>query len=92
MAISSLIVEVLPDVLEAAESRLAAIEGVEVQGSDPETGRVVVTLEAESIDKSHDIATSFMQIEGVWNVNLVYVNVEDELDTDEGGNGRASED
>lgn len=80
MAISSLIVEVLPDALEAAQVQIGAAPGVEVQGSDPQTGRVVITLEAPSVEASHDIANSLLDIEGVWNVNLVYVSVEDELD------------
>lgn len=80
MAISSLIVEALPDSLDAVQERLAAYPGVEVHGADAQTGRIVVTIEAESIDASHELASSFIEIPNVWNVNLVYVSVEDELD------------
>ena len=78
MAISSLIVDALPDSHEQVIADLNAIEGVEVQGADETTGRIVVTLEAPSIDESHRIATSFIEIPHVFNVNLVYVSVEDE--------------
>ena len=80
MAISSLVVETAPDSTQRIADELAGIEGVEVQGTDPATGKIVVVLEADSIGASHDIASSFAAIEGVFNVNLVYVNVEDELD------------
>ena len=80
MAISSLIVEALPDSLDEVTATLAATPGVEVQGSDPDTGRIVVTIEAANIDESHDIASGFINIPHVWNVNLVYVSVEDELE------------
>lgn len=85
MAISSLIVDALPDSLDQVASDLGAIEGVEVQGVDPTTGRIVVTIEAANVDVSHSIATSFINIPNVFNVNLVFVSVEDELDDrDEG--------
>lgn len=80
MAISSLIVDALPDSLDQVADALDAIEGVEVQGTDVSTGRIVVTLEAPSIDASHRIASSFINIPNVFNVNLVYVSVEDELE------------
>ena len=80
MAISSLIVEAVPESTERVAEQIAAIEGASVEGTDPELGKIVVVLEAPSIDASHAIASSFAQIKDVWNVNLVYVNVEDELE------------
>lgn len=80
MAISSLVVDALPDSLEQVSRDLDALEGVEVQGTDSTTGRIVVTIEAPNIDESHRIASSFITIPNVFNVNLVYVNVEDELE------------
>jgi nitrate reductase NapD len=89
VAISSLVIDAMRDSLPEVVKRLASIEGVEVHGVDEETGRIVVTLEAASIDESHDIASSFIEIPHVINANLVYVSVEDELDgfgeKDEGG-------
>lgn len=80
MAISSLVIDAMPDSLDEVAQQLAAIEGVEVQGTDEGTGRIVVTLEAPSIDASHSIASGFIDIPNVINVNLVYVSVEDELE------------
>ena len=80
MAISSLVIDAMPDSLDEVCAALDAIEGVEVQGSDVTTGRIVVTIEAPSIFESKDIADSFIGIPNVINVNLVYVNVEDELE------------
>ncbi|MDO4400968.1 MAG: chaperone NapD [Coriobacteriia bacterium] len=80
MAISSLVIDAMPDSLDEVSAALDAIDGVEVQGSDVTTGRIVVTIEAPSIFESKDIADSFIGIPNVINVNLVYVNVEDELE------------
>ena len=43
-----------------------------------EENRLVVTIEAETVDASHAIASSFIEIEGVMNINLVYANFEDD--------------
>ena len=85
MAISSLVVDALPDSLGQVAEALDAIDGVEVQGTDITTGRIVVTIEAPSIDASHKIASGFIDIPNVFNVNLVYVSVEDELEDLEEG-------
>ena len=41
-------------------------------------GKIVVTIEVAGISASHDTAASFVQIDGVLNVNLVVANFEDE--------------
>ena len=80
MAISSLVIDAMPDKLQEVADSLNAIEGVEVQGMDETTGRIVVTLEAANVYESSDIATSFVHLPHVFNANLVYVSVEDELE------------
>ena len=40
--------------------------------------KVVVTIEAETVDASHEVASGFIGIEGVTGVNLVYANFEDD--------------
>ena len=80
MAISSLVIDAMPDSLEQVSEALAGYPGVEVHGIDRTTGRIVVTIEAKDIFTSKDIADSFIDIPNVVNVNLVYVNVEDELE------------
>ena len=78
MVISSLVVEAFPEHAAAAAEELAKIEGVEVHGVDPDTGKIVVTIEAESVERSHDTAATFIEIDGVINVSLIYANFEDE--------------
>jgi nitrate reductase NapD len=76
MVISSLVVETLPDSTPAVSQALSSIEGVEVHGLND--NQVVVTIEAETTDDSHTIASSFIKIEGVLGINLVYANFEDD--------------
>ena len=37
-----------------------------------------MTIEAETLDDSHDIASTFIALEGVIGINLVYANFEDD--------------
>ncbi len=76
MVISSLVVETVPDKTREVECALCAIEGVEVHEVQGE--KLVVTIEAESSGASHDIASSFIKVDGVLGINLVYLNCEDE--------------
>ena len=78
MTISSLIVECAPAACDAVVAELAAREGVEVQGVDVEQGKVVVTIEAEGVNASHDIASDFINIDTVRGVDLIYANFEDD--------------
>ena len=91
MAISSLVIDAMPDSLEQVTSELAAREGVEVHGTDPTTGRIVVTIEAPNVYASKDIADSFITIKNVINVNLVYVNIEDELEEESAADTQVEE-
>ena len=76
MVISSLVVEAMPGKIHAAADELARIHGVEVHNH--EGYKIVVTIEAETVDESHDIASGFINIDGVTGVNLIYVNFEDD--------------
>ena len=53
----------------------------------PETNghKIVVTIEADTVDDSHDIASGFIGIEGVTGINLVYANFEDDPTLAEAG-------
>lgn len=73
---SSLVVEARPESVDAVARALAAMEGVEVH--EVNGYKIVVTIEASSTGASHEISSRFIQIPGVLNVNLVYVNFEDE--------------
>ena len=76
MVISSLVVDAVPGTEDAIAQSLAAIDGVEV--NNREENRLVVTIEAETVDASHAVASSFIEIDGVMNINLVYANFEDD--------------
>ncbi len=79
MVISSLVVEThsLATAHEVAQA-LAAFDGVEIH--EIQGYKIVVTIEAPSIDESHRIASSFIGINDVANINLVYVNTSVEDD------------
>lgn len=78
MTISSLIVECAPERAADVAAELALREGVEVHGTDADQGKVVVTVEADGINESHDIASHFIDIETVRGVDLIYANFEDD--------------
>lgn len=76
MVISSLVVETAPEYTEAVAAALPGLEGVEVHGV--QDYKIVITIEAETVDESHDVANSIVPITGVIGVNLVYLNFEDD--------------
>lgn len=83
MVISSLVVETSPESTEAVAQELARREGVEVHETNGY--KIVVTIEAETVDDSHDIASGFIGIAGVTGINLVYANFEDDPTLAEAG-------
>lgn len=76
VVISSLVVETVPECTDEVVRALEEIDGVEVH--EVQGYKVVVTIEAPSSAASHAVASSFVGIKGVTNINLVYVNFEDE--------------
>ena len=74
--ISSLIIETMPENMERVANELAKRDGVEVHGQ--ENGKIVITIEKESLDASYDLASSFVEIPGVLGINLIHVNFEDD--------------
>ncbi|MCL1890808.1 MAG: chaperone NapD [Coriobacteriia bacterium] len=78
MVISSLVIEAIPDQVDSVAAELAKIDNVEVHST--QDYKVVVLVEAETVDASHAIASSFINIEGVTGINLVYTNFEDDPD------------
>ena len=76
MVISRLVVETKPERTEEAAAELAKREGVEVHETNGY--KIVVTIEAETVDDSHAIASGFIGIPGVTGINLVYANFEDD--------------
>lgn len=76
MIISSLVVEALPGKAEELSATLDKLEGVETHGV--QENQVVVTIETETVEESHALASSFVHLEGAVNVNLVYANFEED--------------
>ena len=83
MVISSLVVETTPETTARVAEDLGRIEGVEVHETNGH--KIVVTIEADTVDDSHDIASGFIGIEGVTGINLVYANFEDDPTLAEAG-------
>ncbi|WP_461546018.1 chaperone NapD [Senegalimassilia anaerobia] len=76
MVISSLVIETAPARTEDVARELYLREGVEVH--EVNGYKIVVTIEAETVDASHAVASGFIGIEGVTGINLVYANFEDD--------------
>lgn len=76
MVISSLVVETMPDRIDAVAEQLPAIDGIEVH--EVNGNKIVITIEAETVDESHDIANGIVPILGVIGVDLIYLNFEDD--------------
>lgn len=76
VVISSLVVETLPDCTEAVVAALRGTEGVEVH--EVQGRKIVITIEAESLDASQTIASGLAGMPGVTGVQLVYVNCEED--------------
>jgi Uncharacterized protein involved in formation of periplasmic nitrate reductase len=72
MNMSGILVVAKPERCEEVAQALAELPGIEVYQTDPESGKIVVVQEAESIDKEADSARRIQQIPGVVSVNMVY--------------------
>ena len=71
-----MVIETAPEYTDAVAAKLVELDGVEVHGIDGY--KIVITIEAETVDDSHAVASSMINITGVIGVNLVYVNFEDD--------------
>lgn len=88
VVISSLVVETTPDSLEEVAAALSVIEGVEVHEKLPAmpgqgdqkraVGKLVVTIERDTVELSQATASSFVGIDGVIGIDLIYANFEDD--------------
>lgn len=76
MVISSLIVETTPSHTSEVAQALACCDGVEVH--EINGCKIIVTIEAQTVEASHDRASSFITYQGVLAVDLIYVNFEDD--------------
>ena len=76
MVISSIVVETVQDKVKQVAEKLGECEGVEVH--HVEGYKIIITVEAETLDASYDLTKDFIQITGVLAVNLIYCNFEDD--------------
>ena len=77
--ISSLIVETMPENMASVEEALVQLDGVEVHGR--EQGKIVITIEKETLSASQDLANDITKMPDVLAVNLIYANFEDDPET-----------
>jgi periplasmic nitrate reductase NapD len=78
MVISGMYIETVVGTAKKVAGQLIKIEGVEVHLIEVESNKVVITLEADTVDRSYKIADTFKQIDGVLSTCLVYSNFEEE--------------
>ena len=76
MVISSLVVETVSGKADSVAEVLGRTPGVEVHNNDG--NKIVVTIECDTVDESKAVADSFIVVDGVTSVNLIYVNFEDD--------------
>jgi periplasmic nitrate reductase NapD len=78
MVISGMYIETIVGTANEVAEQLIKLEGVEVHFIEKESNKIVITLEAKSVDRSYKIADTFKQIDGVLSTCLVYSNFEED--------------
>jgi periplasmic nitrate reductase NapD len=78
VVISGMYIETIEGAAVEVAMQLKNLEGVEVHHIEEETNKIVLTLEANSVNKSYHVADSFKLIEGVLSTCLVYSNFEED--------------
>ncbi len=84
MVISGIYIETIPGGANNAAALLAEINGVEVHHIEDDY-KIILTIEAESINKSYEIAETFKPIDGILTICLAYSNFEEEPAYQEAG-------
>ena len=69
--VAGLLVSTHPAELAAVEQRLSLLPGLAVHGSDPDSGRLVVTIETDSLEEQETLFAGVSRVPGVWTVSLV---------------------
>lgn len=78
MVISGLYIETVPGRAHDAANSLGQINGVEIHHIE-ENHKIVLTIEADTVNESYQISDKFKQINGVLLVCLVYNHFEEDL-------------
>ncbi len=77
MSISSLVVHVRPEKIDAARAAFDRLAGVEVHGASDD-GRLVVTLDCPGERAAFETMTKLRDVDGVLTTSLVYSYFEDD--------------
>jgi nitrate reductase NapD len=78
MNVSSVVVKTAPEHLNQVIAEINAVAGCEVHFSEP-SGRIVVTIEGETLGEEMQTLTSLQDISHVMGADLIYSYSEDEL-------------
>ena len=78
MVVSSWVVEATPGKVRSAACEIRNVPGVSVHNY--EGYKIIVTIEAESFTKAQRIAMSLLDVNGVFDVNLIYADSEDDIE------------
>ncbi|MDX8366849.1 chaperone NapD [Cytobacillus sp. IB215665] len=81
MVISGILIETIIGKATATATELEKITGVEVHHIEAES-KVIITLEANTINDSYETSKLFQGIEGVLTVCLVYTNFEEQQNSE----------
>ena len=76
MNISGVVVRTYPENIESVTQKLTGFEGVEVHGSNSD-GRMVVTIEQESVGEISDLLARMHDVPGVLSASMIYHQFED---------------
>ncbi len=77
MVISGIYIETIPGEAYKVAQSLQKMSGVEVHHIEDKF-KIILTVEAETVDGSYKIAEKFKQIDGVLTICLAYSNFENE--------------
>ncbi|WP_460340840.1 chaperone NapD [Pseudoneobacillus sp. C159] len=78
MVISGMYIETLEGTAKKVAEQIANVEGVEVHHIEDKLNKIIITLEAETVDRSYKISDTFKLIDGVLSTCLVYTNFEED--------------
>lgn len=84
MVVSGIYIETIPGEANKAAALLNEINGVEVHHIE-DNYKIILTIEAETINKSYEIAETFKPIDGILTICLAYSNFEEEPAYQEAG-------
>jgi periplasmic nitrate reductase NapD len=78
MVISGMYIETIEGTATSVAKELEQLDGVEVHHIEEDSNKIILTLEADSVDKSYKVADAFKLINGVLATCLVFSNFEED--------------